>query len=106
MQGDLLEDLAVPYVAIMYSLEQDGEWVRRAEYPELPGCVAQSYSALEAMDQLELLRVRTIVEMRNRGEVPPRPRPPLKSGIATLGTVNLDELLEIVFRDSQEPKAK
>jgi predicted RNase H-like HicB family nuclease len=100
MQGALLEDLAVPYVAIMYSLEENGEWFRRAEYPELPGCVAQSYSALEAMDQLELLRVRTIVEMRNRGEEPPRPRPPLKSGIATLGRLDLDELLELVFRES------
>jgi hypothetical protein len=97
--SDLMEDLAVPYVAVMYSVEEDGEWIRRAEYPEL-GCVAQSYSALDAMEKLEMLRIRTIVEMHNRGEDPPRPRPPLRSGFATLGALDLDQLLELVYRES------
>jgi predicted RNase H-like HicB family nuclease len=99
--SDLMEDLAVPYVAVMYSVEEeDGEWIRRAEYPELPGCVAESYSALDAMEKLEMLRIRTIVEMHNRGEDPPRPRPPLRSGFATLGALDLDQLLELVYRES------
>jgi len=37
------EHLRVPYTMIIASVRRpDGVWVRRAEYPELPGCVAEA----------------------------------------------------------------
>jgi predicted RNase H-like HicB family nuclease len=98
--SDLIECLAVPYVVVMYSVEEDGDWFRRAEYPELPGCAVSAPTALEAIEKLEALRVRTIVDMHQRGEMPPRPRPPLKSGLATLGPLDIDEFLASVFKES------
>ncbi len=44
---------AVPYLLVLESVERGGEWLRRAAYPELPGCVAEAPSALEAIDKLE-----------------------------------------------------
>ncbi len=50
-----LEDyLAVPYVLAFETVQlPDGRWVRRAEFPELPGCYADAESAVEALDKLE-----------------------------------------------------
>jgi hypothetical protein len=93
MRSSLLEDLAIPYTLIMSSVEENGSWLRRAEYPELPGCVAESYSAVDAIELIDALRVRMIVDMRERGEEPPRPRPPLISGLAIIGSLNLDQFL-------------
>lgn len=98
--SDLIECLAVPYVVVMYAVERDGEWLRLAEYPELPGCSVIAPTALEAMDELEMLRVRIIVDMHHRGEEPPRPRPPLKSGLAMLGPLDIDQFLASVFKES------
>jgi hypothetical protein len=42
---------AVPYLVVLESVERGGEWLRRAEHPELPGCVAEAPSALEALDR-------------------------------------------------------
>jgi predicted RNase H-like HicB family nuclease len=100
--SDLIECLAVPYVVVMYAVEKDGEWQRRAECPELPGCSVVAPTALQAMDELESLRVRIIVDMHHRGEQPPRPRPPLKSGLAMLGPLDVDEFLASVFNESIE----
>jgi predicted RNase H-like HicB family nuclease len=76
------EYLAVPYVLVMESVEKpDGNWIRRAEYPELPGCVAEAHSPLEALDRLEDARVRYILERLGRGEPVPVPRPPLRSRV-------------------------
>lgn len=97
---DLYENLAVPYVFVMSAVEHDGAWMRRAEYPELPNCYVEALSALSAFEQLEQLRVRMIVEMHNRGEVPPRPRPPLKSGLPGIGEVDLDKLLASVMAEA------
>ena len=73
------EHLRVPYTMIIASVRRpDGTWTRRAEYPELPGCVAEADSPLDAIDQLEALRVQTILERLARGEVVPTPRPPLR----------------------------
>lgn len=105
MASTIYESLAIPYVAVMYAVEENGEWYRRAEYPELPGCVTQAESARDAMEELEELRVRIIVDMHNRGIEPPRPRPPLKSGLATLGSVDVDELLERIFQEEEARKA-
>lgn len=96
---ELLEDLAVPYVLQMSSVEQDGNWLRRAEYPELPGCAVEAVTALQAVREVDELRIRMIVEMRRRGERPPRPRPPLNAGIATVGFADVDSLLAEVFDD-------
>jgi predicted RNase H-like HicB family nuclease len=78
------EYLAIPYILIMESVEKpDGNWVRRAEYPELPGCVAEALSPLEALDKLDEARVRYILERLRRGEPVPAPRPPLRSRAAS-----------------------
>jgi hypothetical protein len=74
------EHLAVPYVLVMESIERpNGEWVRRASHPELPGCVVEATSPLDALDQLHELRVRYILDHLARGEVVPVPRPPLRA---------------------------
>jgi hypothetical protein len=73
------EHLRVPYTMIIASVRRpDGSWVRRAEYLELPGCVAEADSPLAAIDQLDALRVRTILSRLARGEPVPTPRPPLR----------------------------
>jgi hypothetical protein len=78
---DAAQDLhyyeAVPYVLVMESVEHGGEWLRRAEYPELPGCVAEAPSALEAFERLEHERLRLLRELWDRGAAIPVPRPPL-----------------------------
>jgi predicted RNase H-like HicB family nuclease len=73
------EHLRVPYTMIIASVRRpDGVWVRRAEYPELPGCVAEAESPLDAIDQLDALRVQTILELLASGGAIPTPRPPLQ----------------------------
>jgi predicted RNase H-like HicB family nuclease len=76
----LEEYLSVPYILTMESIRRpDGEWVRRAAYPELPNCVAEADSPIEAIERLDDLRRRRITEMLERGEQIPVPRPPLAS---------------------------
>jgi predicted RNase H-like HicB family nuclease len=55
----------------------DGHWLCRAEYPELPDCVSEALSPIEAIERLERLRQRYILEHLERGETVPAPRPPL-----------------------------
>ena len=82
---ELREYLAVPYVLAIESVRHDdGEWVRRAEYPELPGCAVEAHSAVEAIAKLEEERVRYIRERLARGEPVPVPRPPLQSLLEAL----------------------
>jgi hypothetical protein len=69
---------AVPYLLVLESVERGGEWLRRAEHPELPGCVAEAPSALEALDQLELVRLRVLRQLWDRGASIPVPRLPLR----------------------------
>jgi predicted RNase H-like HicB family nuclease len=72
------EHLRVPYTMIIASVRRaDGAWVRRAEYPELPGCIAEADSPLDAIDQLDALREQVILGRLARGEPIPVPRPPL-----------------------------
>ncbi len=76
----LEEHLAVPYVLCLESVPgRDGEWLRRARYPELPGCVGEGASPLEAIARLEEARIRYITERLARGEPIPVPRPPLRA---------------------------
>jgi hypothetical protein len=82
---DSEEYLAIPYILTMESVERpDGEWVRRASYPELPGAVAEAFSPLDAIEQLEVLRRQLILERLQRGESVPVPRPPLRSATPAL----------------------
>jgi hypothetical protein len=78
---DTVHDLAyyeaVPYLLVMESVERQGEWLRRAEYPELPGCAAEAPSAVEALDKLEYERRRVLQQLWDRGVSIPVPRPPL-----------------------------
>jgi predicted RNase H-like HicB family nuclease len=68
---------AVPYLLVIKSVERGGEWVRRAEYPELPGCVAEAPSAVEALERLEAERRRVLRRLWDGGAPIPVPRPPL-----------------------------
>jgi hypothetical protein len=69
---------AVPYLLVLESVERDGEWLRQAAYPELPGCVAEAPAALEAIERLEDERRRLLQQLWSRGAPIPVPRPPLR----------------------------
>jgi hypothetical protein len=69
---------AVPYLLVLESVERDGEWLRRAAYPELPGCVAEAPAVLEAIEKLEQERRRLLQHWWNCGVPIPVPRPPLR----------------------------
>jgi len=71
---------AVPYVLVLESVEVNGEWVRRAEYPELPGCSAEAPAALEAIERVDQERRRLLRELWSRRAPIPVPRPPLRGG--------------------------
>lgn len=74
------EHLAVPYVLEVSSVRRaDGEWIRRAEFPELPGCCAESPSTLRAIDEAERKREEHILDALARGEHIPVPRQPLRA---------------------------
>ena len=69
---------AVPYLLVVESVERRGEWLRRAEYPELPGCVVEAHSVVEAMEKLEQERRRLLRELWDRDAPIPVPRSPLR----------------------------
>jgi hypothetical protein len=72
--------LHIPYLLVMWSTPgPDGDWVRHAEYPELPGCVIEDADALRAIDQLDQMKETFILERLARGEEVPVPRPPLRA---------------------------
>ena len=75
---DLAYYEAVPYLLVVESIERGGEWLRRAEHPELPGCVAESASVVEALERLERERLSTLRRLWQSGEAIPVPRPPLR----------------------------
>ena len=70
--------LRIPYVLVVESVPKpDGDWCRRASYPELPGAVAEAESAVEAMDEVEERRVKIILDWLDAGIPIPVPRQPL-----------------------------
>lgn len=82
IQGEGRHDLAyyeaVPYLLVIESVEGKGEWLRRAEHPELPGCMAEAPSAVEALERLEQERLRMLRALWEGGATIPVPRPPLR----------------------------
>ncbi len=76
---DLAYYEAVPYLLVVESVNRGGEWLRRAAYPELPGCVAEAPSAVEAVERLEAERRRLLRRLWEGGAAIPVPRPPLRS---------------------------
>ena len=77
---DLAYYEAVPYLLVVESIERAGEWLRRAEHPELPGCRVEAPSAVEAIEKLEQARLSLLRQLWDRGAPIPVPRPPLSSG--------------------------
>ena len=75
---DLAYYEAVPYLLVVESVERSGQWVRRAEHPELPGCFAEAVSAVEAIEKLDQERVRLLRKLFARGAPIPVPRPALR----------------------------
>jgi predicted RNase H-like HicB family nuclease len=75
---DLAYYEAVPYLLTMESVERGGAWVRRAAYPELPGCAAEAASAVEAYERLEAARLVVLRRLWEHGDEIPVPRPPLR----------------------------
>jgi hypothetical protein len=71
------EYLAIPYVMAIEPVQAPGgDWICRAEYPEL-GCAVEAASVLVAIDELEAARERYIRERLQRAEPIPVPRSPL-----------------------------
>ena len=74
---ELEEYLAVPYKLIMESFEgPDGDWLRRASYPELPGCDVEGLWAVDVVEALEQLRIQLITERFQHREYIPVPAHP------------------------------
>ena len=72
------EYMAVPYVLRMAAVRGDGgRWLRRAEYPELPGCIGEGLSPEEALADLDRNRERMVRELLAAGAEIPIPRRPL-----------------------------
>ena len=72
--------LHIPYVLTVWSeLGPDGDWLRYAEFPELPGVVASSPSATEVIEKVDEMRVEFVLTTLARGEAVPVPRPPLRA---------------------------
>jgi hypothetical protein len=64
--------LRVPYIVTAQSLPRpDGSWVRRVEHPELPDCVVEAESIIEALDRLDQRRVQVVIGLLAGGTVPP-----------------------------------
>jgi hypothetical protein len=72
------EYLRIPYVLVVESVEKpDGDWPRRASYPELTGALVEAESAVEAIEAVDDKRIEIILDRLDRGMSVPVPRPPL-----------------------------
>ena len=69
----------VPYVVAVESyVDGHGAWLRRAWHPELPGCMAEAESALDALDQLSALAEGSRRSRSHDEEFDPPARAPLR----------------------------
>jgi hypothetical protein len=85
------EYLAIPYVLVRESFEgADGNWLRRASYPELPGCEVEGLGAVDIVAELDELRVKCILELLARKEEIPMPRPPIAFAMPVLNRQQLE----------------
>ncbi len=76
----LRDHLRVPYLLEAQRVETAPEhFVCRLSYPELAGCTVDAATLETALLQVEALRIQIIVEMLDRGVVPPIPRRPLEA---------------------------
>ena len=75
---DLAYYEAVPYLLVVESVERGGQWVRRAEHPELPGCFAEAASAVDAIEKLGAQRLRLLRQLWECDAPIPVPRPALR----------------------------
>ncbi|MPZ51053.1 MAG: hypothetical protein GEU75_17425 [Dehalococcoidia bacterium] len=88
---NLEEYLAVPYILVMESFEgPDGDWLRRASYPELPGCAVEGLGAVDIVSKLDELRVKCIMELLARDETIPVPRQPIQAVVPELNRQQLE----------------
>lgn len=79
--------LTAPFLLISESVEtKDGDWKRKLSYPEL-SCSVVADNVLDALDQLEIDRVRTLVSALEHASGLPLVREPVPD-------VELAELLE------------
>jgi hypothetical protein len=78
---------------------EDGEWIRRVECPELPGCAVESHSILEAVDAIERLRIEVILKMLSSGTPPVVSRHLRNQGVvrAELRRINMLDSLEKIL---------
>jgi predicted RNase H-like HicB family nuclease len=82
----------IPYRLEVEAIEESGTWRVAARYPELPGVDAVADTLVDALDELEMVRVRAIVQWMASGQKPPRPRPPLPYPIC-LASSSVEELI-------------
>jgi hypothetical protein len=94
----LCEWLTLPYTLITMSVETAaGTWSSRAEYAELPGCVAEARSMPEAVDRLEDMRLDLILRsLRSGADVPRETGEAVASGTTGLSRYTISEILERV----------
>ena len=82
---DIDEYLAVPLIIQSYSVERDdGTWVRRVRCDELPGCVAESESIVDALHALEAKRAELTRRLLDSGREPPTVRAPIRGRPRTM----------------------
>lgn len=80
MSDDPQAYLSVPYELVVDSVQrEDGEWVRRAAYPEL-GVATEDADVLAALDALDGRRQDKIAGLIEAGRPVPAPRPALRGG--------------------------
>ncbi len=98
--------LSIPYIIGMEAYEgEDGDWIRRAEYPEIVDCYIETddplVSPIYLLDELEKLKINKIITMLKEGEQVPQPRMPLTSHDPsdTLIYYGLSEYLTLLEKD-------
>ena len=72
---------AVPYLLVLETVERDGEWIRRAEHPELPAGAAAAPAAVEPPAGDVEQRRRLLAALWARGATIPLPREPLRGPV-------------------------
>lgn len=85
----LRDYLDTPYILFAESVQVDGEWVRKAGFPELDGCFVIAASTWDAVLELERFLPRYLVERLCAGKDVPRP-----AFRGTVGDVTAEERLE------------